>query len=100
MWSKIISIKILSRLQKMKKDFNQVNKCWVCNKLLTAKVRNHDHVTGKYRGSSPWNCNVNLKLTKKLPVLFQNLKGYDSHLIIQEIVKFFLKINVIPNINN
>ena len=82
------------------KRFQSSNKCWVCNKLLTAKVRNHDHVTGKYRGSSPWNCNVNLKLTKKLPVLFQNLKGYDSHLIIQEIVKFFLKINVIPNINN
>ena len=61
------------------------------------KVRDHDHVTEKYRGSVHWNCNINLKLTKKLPVIFHNLKGYDSHSIMQEIGKFDVKINVIPN---
>ena len=68
--------------------------------MLTAgdnKVRDHDHVTEKYRGSVHWNCNINLKLTKKLPVIFHNLKGYDSHSIMQEIGKFDVKINVIPN---
>ena len=55
------------------------------------KVRAHDHVTGKYRGSGHWNCNINLKLTKKVPIIFHNLKGYDSHLKMQEIGKFDLK---------
>ena len=52
------------------------------------KIRDHDHVTGKCRGSIYWSCNINLKLTKKVPVIFHNLRGYDSHLIMQEIDKF------------
>ena len=42
-------------------------------------------------------CNINLKLNHKIPVVFHNLKNYDSHLIMQELGKFNLKINVIPN---
>ena len=61
------------------------------------KVRDHDHVTGKYRGSAHWSCNINLKLTNKVPVIFHNIKGYDSHLIMHEIGKFDVKISVIPN---
>ena len=52
-------------------------------------------VTGKYRGSAHWSCND--KLTQKVPIIFHNLKCYDSHLIIQEIGKFDVKISVIPN---
>ena len=40
-------------------------------------------------------CNINLKLTKKIPVIFHNLRGYDSHLIIKEIGD--VKVSVIPN---
>ena len=77
-----------------KKRSHSSNKCWICNKLFVAddnKVRDHDHVTGKYRRSAHWRCNINLKLTKKVPVIFHNLKGYDSHLIMQETVKFDVK---------
>ena len=70
------------------KRFQSSNKCWICDKLFVAEdtiVRYHDPVTGKCRGSAHWSCNINLKLTQKVPVIFHNLKGYDSHLIIQEI---------------
>ena len=81
-----------------KRSFKSSNKRWICNKWFAAednKVTDHDHVTGKYKDSAHWGCNI--KLTRKVPVIFHNLKGYDSHLIIQEIGKFDVKIGVIPN---
>ena len=70
----------------MKKVFNGVM-CWVCVKLFDA---GHDKVRDivilqKNRGSAHWNCNVNLKLTKNVRVIFHNLRSYNSHLIIQEV---------------
>ena len=41
-------------------------------------------------------CNINIKLNHKIPVVFHNLKKYDSLLIMQELVKLNLKTNVIP----
>ena len=57
------------------------------------KVRDHCYITGRYRGAA----HSSLKLCKKVPVIFHNLRGYDSHLIIKEISKFDVKGNVIPN---
>ena len=34
---------------------------------------------------------------KKIPVIFHNLKGYDSHLIFCELNEFDIKISLIPN---
>ena len=61
------------------------------------KVRDHCHVTGKCRGAAHWSCNIDFQLTKKISVIFHNLKGYDSHLIFSELNKFDAKISVIPN---
>ena len=36
-------------------------------------------------------------MTKKIPVIFHNVRGYDSHLIIKEVSKFDVKVSVIPN---
>ena len=60
-------------------------------------VRDLCHVTGKFRGAAHWDCNINFQLTKKFPVIFHNLRGYDSHLIFNELDKFDVKIKVIPN---
>ena len=40
-------------------------------------------------------CNLNLSLSKKIPVVFHNLQNYNSHLIFQEPGKYDFKINVI-----
>ena len=80
--------------------FQQSNSCWICKKLIDndeEKVRDHCHVTGKFRGAAHWNCNINFQLTKKVPVIFHNLRGYDSHLTFNELDKFDVKISVIPN---
>ena len=61
------------------------------------KLRDHFHVTGKFRGAAYESCNLNLQLTKKAPVIFHNLRGYNSHLIFNELDKFDVKIEVIPN---
>ena len=60
------------------------------------KVRDYCHITGKYRGSAQRDCNIILKLNQKIPVVFHNLKNYNSHLIVQEIGTFNLKTPVIP----
>ena len=41
--------------------------------------------------------NISFRLTDKIHVIFHNLKGYDSHLIMQEIGKFVSNTSVIPN---
>ena len=80
--------------------FQKSNSCWICRKLIyndEEKVRDHCHVTGKFRGAAHWIYNTNFQLTKKVPVLFHNFRGYDSHLIFNELGKFGVKISIIPN---
>ena len=54
-------------------------------------------MTGKFRGAAHCNCNINLQLTRKAPVIFHSSRGYDSHLIFCELDKFDVKTSVIPN---
>ena len=52
--------------EKGEENFRSSHTCQVCEKLIDdEKVRDHCHITGKYRGAAHWICNVNLKLTKK-----------------------------------
>ena len=65
--------------------------CHICDKKYTEKdirVRDHCHINGKYRGSAHQECNLKLRINPeeiKIPVIFHNLRGYDSHFIMQEI---------------
>ena len=66
------------------------------------KVIDHCHIKKNdggtnYRGAAHWSCNINLKISKNVPVIFQNLRGYDSHLIFKELSKFDCKVGFIPN---
>ena len=80
--------------------FQKSNSCWICKKRIDndeGKVRDHCHVTGNFTGAAHWNCNINFELTKKVPVIFHNLRDYDSHLNFNELDKSDAKIKVIPN---
>ena len=80
--------------------FRLSNTSWICEKPNDdddVKVRYHCHVTGSFRGAAHLSCNINLQLTEKVPVTFHNLRGYDSHLIFNELKNFDVKIDVIPN---
>ena len=81
--------------------FQKSKSCWICKTFINnnneEKVSDHCHVTGKFRGAAHQNCNVNFQLTKNVPVIFHNLRGYDSHLVFNELDKFVVEIKVIPN---
>ena len=87
--------------QEEEERFQLTNSCWICHKLFDVgddEVRDHCHITGKYKGAAHWSCNINLKFSKKIPVIFHNLRGYDnSHLIVKEVSKFDVKVSVILN---
>ena len=92
---KIITEKAKRRLVMTKKDeedFQKAKKCWICQRQYkpdegeNIPVRDHCHMTGKYRGSAHKTCNFRLQISAeriKIPVIFHNLKGYDGHLIIE-----------------
>ena len=75
--------------------------CHVCAKPLEGdSVRDHCHITGNYRGAAHNACNLKLRLNPKtttIPVVFHNLRGYDSHLLMQAISKVEGRISCIPN---
>ena len=78
--------------------FQKSNNCWICKKFINndeEKVRDHCHVTTKFRCDAHESCNLNLKFTKNVPVIFHNLRGYVSDLIFNELDKFDVKIKVI-----
>ena len=54
------------------------------------------YISGKFRGASHSKCNLNLKIQKKLPIIFHNLQGYDGHFIFKKLNNFNVDIEVIP----
>ena len=73
------------------KRYDETNICHICECEIDKgskknyKVRNHCHLSGKFRGAAHSKCNLNYKIPKFYPVVFQNLSGYDSHLFIKKL---------------
>ena len=58
--------------------------CHICNEELGKdRVRDHFHLSSKFRGAANEVCNLKSKVPKFPPVVFYNLFGYDSHLFIK-----------------
>ena len=78
--------------------FDKATKCHICDKPLGKdRVRDHCHLTGKFRGAAHNGCNINYKIPKFFPVIFHNLSGYDSHLFIKNLGTTGGNISCIPN---
>ena len=86
-------------------DFREAKKCWICGKNFSFLdkyedreekiVRDHCHYTGKYRGAAHASCNLRLRRTKRIPVIFHNFTGYDNHLFVKSLGKIEGEISVI-----
>jgi len=82
------------------RDFNFATICHICGKPFSSsdeKVRDHCHLTGKYRGPAHGACNINYKDGHVIPVIFHNLSGYDAHFIIKNIaLDFDGRVDLLP----
>ena len=94
-WCKSIIKKYFNKplimTEENKLDFESANHCHICKNRYSEediRVRDHCHITGNYRGSAHQDCNLKLRLSPtniQIPVFFHNLRGYDSHFIMQQI---------------
>ena len=80
--------------------FHSATHCHICEKPFTQddiRVRDHCHLTGRYRGPAHSKCNLNYKESFLIPIVFHNLTGDDAHFIIKEIaIAFKGRIDVLP----
>ena len=49
------------------------------------KIRDHCHLTGKFRGAAHNECNLRYRVPRIISVFFHNLSRYDSHLFIKKL---------------
>ncbi|XP_016843025.1 uncharacterized protein LOC107981514 [Nasonia vitripennis] len=83
-------------------SFRRSSTCHICRKPITGEelaVRDHCHLTGRFRGAAHNSCNLNYKDSRFIPVVFHNL-NYDTHFILKEIATSTLmkgRVNLIPH---
>ena len=71
--------------------FKESTCCHICKAVYTeddVKVKDYCQVNSSFKGSAHESCSLIMKVYAdklKLPVVFHNLHGYDSHLIMQRI---------------
>lgn len=57
--------------------------------LQDIRVRDHNHLTGKFRGAAHQKCNLNYIHSRMISVVFHNFSGYDGDFIIKNIATQF-----------
>jgi hypothetical protein len=98
---------LLKRLEEFKKPrlnnddllkFEKAERCHFCKKAFTEtniKVRDHCHVTGKFRGAAHQTCNLKVRTSLKIPIFFHNGSGYDFKHFIRKLYKIDKNIKII-----
>ena len=89
--------------------FPDATTCSICGEELSAqRVRDHDHVSGAFRGAAHNSCNLQYRLLRRknkeggdsyiIPVIFHNLCSYDGHHIMEKRGTYKQKqVTLIPN---
>ena len=75
--------------QENTEDFENNIICRFCEiNSESEKVRDHCHLTGKYRGPAHNACNINVKRKDSsfIPFAFHNFSNYDCHLFFKTLV--------------
>ena len=91
--------------EKDEKDSGKNNICRFCeNEIISDKVRDHCHLTGKYRGPAHSKCNINgtQKQNNFIPFLIHNFSNYDCHMLFRNLVdekNHKVKLDIIPKTN-
>ena len=76
--------------------YNNSHICSICKQELnTDKVKDHCHVTGKFRCAAHNKCNLKLTILRKLPIIFHNLQGYDGRITFKELNNIDVDVAVI-----
>lgn len=81
-------------------EYGKSEECYVCGLAYTdmdPKTRGFCKADGSYISAVHRSCVKSLEMTDRIPVIFHNLRGYDSHFIMQEIGSFGMEVGVIPN---
>ena len=76
-------------MTKEDKDFGNNNICRFCEKETTSdKVRDHCHLTGRYRDPARSKCNISVKQSQSnfISVILHNYCNYDCHLFFKKLV--------------
>ena len=79
--------------------------CLFCGDSLmkqnyTDCVKDHCHITGKYRSVAHNSCNLKLRIKPKIdqiPVVFHNLRGYDAHHLMQAMSQLQREVKCVTN---
>ena len=91
--------------QEDEEDYRNNDICRFCEKFIESdKVRDHCHLTGKYRGPAHSRCNINVtqKQSNFIPFISHNFSNYDCHMFFKKLVdkkKDKVKFDIIPGTN-
>lgn len=87
-------------------EYHKATRCHICKNSFkedafgeTDKVRDHNHLNGRYRGAAHESCNLQYKPTQWMTVVMHNLTNYDMHPLIAalgEIKDQIASVEVIP----
>ena len=72
-WWRNILTKKLVMTEEGDEYFGNSPKCWICDNIYAdgdVKTKIHCHIFGKYRSSAYRDCNTNVKLNHKIPIVF------------------------------
>ena len=87
-------------------QFEESTTCWLCEEpfdrwlRILFPVRDHDYLTGKYRGATHNKCNLNCKQNSSslIAIFVHNFSSYDCHLIFEQLLTQASKMDYEPKI--